>query len=176
MFGATVAYSLALSAPDLVGGVVAVDAQPTVGDGDPQDVRAGAEEGRRALATATPEKFAVMTTHRIGSMMASPEIAARVSAEAVRSSPATVAEAFYEMMTLDLRPRLAEIAAPVLVVATLGNQEGEGRGEFEARWHRQVDLLSHHTFVVVADSKHYVMFDDPSAFFGALDRFHATTP
>jgi N-formylmaleamate deformylase len=176
MFGATIAYSLALSDPDLIAGVVAVDALPTVGDGDPKDVAAGAEEGRHDLATASPEQFATMTNHRIASMMASPEIAARISAEAVHSSPQSVAEAFYEMMTLDLRPRLGEFRAPVLVIATMGNQKGVDRGEFDARWHRQVDLIPHHTFVVVPASKHYVMFDEPETFFDALDRFLAQTP
>ena len=174
MFGATVAYSLALSDPDLVGGIVAVDALPTIGDGDPKQVMAEAEEGRRGLAGASPEKFAKMTGRRLASMMASPEIAARIAAQAQNSSPRTVADAFYEMMTLDLRPRLGELRVPVLVIATMGNAGDETRADFETRWRSQVDRIPHHEFVVVPASRHYVMFDDPGAFFEQLDRFVET--
>jgi pimeloyl-ACP methyl ester carboxylesterase len=173
MFGATVAYSLALSDPDLVGGVVAVDAPPTVADGDPKDVAAEAEEGRRALANAPPAEFAEMAEHRLKSMVASPEVGASLSAQAARSSPATVGEAFYDMMTLDLRPRLGEMKPRVLVIATMGNREGESRAEVEARWGAQIDRIPRHRLVVIPESRHYVMFDAPGAFFAELDRFLA---
>jgi N-formylmaleamate deformylase len=179
MFGATVAYALALSDPDLVAGIVAVDRGPTMGDGDPKEVAAEAEEGRRGLASASPETFAEMTKHRVAGSVASPETAARIAAEAAKSSQRTVADAFYEMMTLDLTPRLAEMKAPVLVIATMGSSgakvDGDERAAFEASWHRQIDRIPRHTFVVIPGSRHYVMFDDPKAFFEQLDRFLETT-
>ncbi len=169
MFGATVAYSLLCSDPDRIAGVVAIDALPTVGVGDTASQEA--EEGRHDLATADAALFAKMTRHRLMSMMASQTTAARVSAAAELSSPRTTADAFYEMMTLDLRPRLGELRAPILVIETLGNRVDEPRAALEQSWHRQLDRLPRATLLVVPESRHYVMFDAPDVFFRALDAF-----
>src|SRR5579863_5646289 len=74
MFGAAVAYLLAMSEPDLVGGVVAIDAPPSRSDGSADD-KAEAEEERKGLASAEPAKFQMMMTRRLASMMANGETA-----------------------------------------------------------------------------------------------------
>jgi pimeloyl-ACP methyl ester carboxylesterase len=63
MFGAAIAYWLAMTEPDLVGGVVAIDAPPSLAQGNAEDT-AEAEEARRALATADKETFARIAHRR----------------------------------------------------------------------------------------------------------------
>ncbi len=63
MFGASVAYDLAMTEPEMLGGVLAIDAPPSRDTGNAEDL-AEAQEGRRAWAGATPERFAPRTHGR----------------------------------------------------------------------------------------------------------------
>jgi pimeloyl-ACP methyl ester carboxylesterase len=173
MFGAVIAYWLAMTEPDLVGGVVAVDAPPSIGQGsaDPE-----AEEFRRVIRAADEAKFQRMMTRRFRSMTNDSERANRLAEKAVRSSPQVIGDAFYDMMTRDLRPQITHIRAPVLVFRTTGNIPPEALGEVEQHYREQLDPIPKHELVLVKDSKHFVMFDAPNAFFSHLDRFLASIP
>lgn len=174
LLGATVAYWLAMTEPDLVGGVVVVDTPPSRGDGSAEG-QAEAAEGRQSLAEASPEGFARMVTSRLASMMRDGEHAKRVAAKAVRSSQPAVAEAFYDMMTRDLHSQIPKIRAPVLVILTTENFPPEAFPEIDKAFEEQLAPIPKHELVVVRGSKHYVMFDAPEAFFGSLDRFLKAT-
>ena len=43
----------------------------------------------------------------------------------------------------------------------------------EAAWHAQVDAIPNHRIVFIEHSRHFVMLDQPDAFYGALDEFFA---
>jgi pimeloyl-ACP methyl ester carboxylesterase len=74
------------------------------------------------------------------------------------------------IFTTDLRPDLAKIQAPVLVVAADTNGDVP-RGPLEASWRAQIDAIPRHEIVFVEHSKHFVMLDQPAAFQASLDRF-----
>jgi pimeloyl-ACP methyl ester carboxylesterase len=171
MFGAQVAYWLAMTEPDLVGGVIAIDAPPSRFNGtvDPE-----ADEVRRAWSSASAEEFARGVRRRIGSMMADQSLASAIAAKAVRSSQPAIAEAFYDMMTRDLRAQIPNIEAPVLVLLTTGNLPPEMLPTVEDFYREELRPIARHELVVVPGSKHYAMFDAPNAFFAELDRFLAT--
>jgi pimeloyl-ACP methyl ester carboxylesterase len=171
MFGAQIAYWLAMTEPDLVRGVIAIDAPPSRFDGtvDPE-----ADEVRRAWSSASPDEFAHGINNRIGSMMADQSLAKSIAAKAVRSSQPVIAEAFYDMMTRDLRAQIPNIKAPVLVLLTTGNLPPEMLPTVEAFYREELRPIARHALVVVPGSKHYVMFDAPETFFARLDQFLAT--
>jgi N-formylmaleamate deformylase len=171
MFGAQVAYWLAMTEPELVRGIIAIDAPPSRFDGtvDPE-----ADEVRRAWGSASADEFARGIKHRIGSMMADQSLAETIAAKAVRSSQPVIAEAFYDMMTRDLRAQIPNIKAPVLVLLTTGNLPPEMLPTIEVFYREELGPIARHRLVVVPGSKHYVMFDAPKAFFVELDRFLAS--
>jgi pimeloyl-ACP methyl ester carboxylesterase len=172
MYGATVAFLVAMSEPDLVGGVIAIDSPPSRGQGDKDD-DAEAAEGRKGLSEAPPEKFAMMVSRRLASMMADKELAKHLAERVVKSSQSVYAETFYDMMTRDLRAEIPKIRAPVLIFLTQGNLPQEAWPIVQKLYEAQLSVIPKHELVVVPNSKHYVMFDAPEAFFGPLDRFLA---
>jgi pimeloyl-ACP methyl ester carboxylesterase len=173
MFGATVAYWLAMTDPELVGGVVAIDAPPSRPTGDPEDA-AESEQIRRSLLSATPAAFAAMVRRRVATMVADPARARELGDAAARSSQKAVAEAFYEMATLDLSAEIPKIRAPVLVLLSTENVPKESWSAYEQRFRDQLSPVRAHEIVVLKGTRHYVMFDDPVEFFRRLDGFLAT--
>ncbi|WP_394825713.1 alpha/beta fold hydrolase [Pendulispora albinea] len=173
MFGGAMAFWLAMTEPDLVGGVVAVDAPPSMGNGAAD---ADTEEHRRALLMADSEKFARMTKRRMETSVLDPERANWLVERAVRSSPRAIADAFYDMATRDLRPQIGTIRAPVLVLRTTGNIPRDDLLEAERYYRDQLAPIANHELVMVEGAKHYVMFDAPETFFAHLDRFLARGP
>lgn len=168
MFGAGLAYWLAMTEPDLVNGVVAIDAPPSrnAGHVDPE-----VEAVRRKLATATPEQYARMVRRRITSMITNPELARKIANRAVLTSQTVDAEAFYDMMSRNLRPQIPKIRAPVLVLLTTGNLPPGMLPRVERLYRGQLAPVPRHELAVIPGSKHYVMFDAPKLFFAYLDRF-----
>ncbi len=181
MFGAAVAYALAASDPDLLAGVVAIDVLPCQAAlGEPGQTKAAAiaeaHTLRDQIAAIPPQDFGKASAHRLATMVHDPAIAARLADDAGHSTPWVAADAYLALMTLDVRPALATLATPFLFIATDGTYAPEDWPVIEASWHRQIDSIPHHELVIIRDSRHYVMFDQPEAFFAALDHFLAALP
>jgi pimeloyl-ACP methyl ester carboxylesterase len=173
--GGFLAYWISETAPTLIGAAIAVDGAPNLGTlldpaATPEVIRSRAEAFATPIATMTPDAFGWAIQAFVGQWVASPSDAARIGATASRSDPRTVSEAMLFMLTTDLRPDLPKIQAPVLVVAADTNGVVP-RDALEASWRAQVDAIPRHEVVFIEHSKHFVMFDQPSAFQAALDRF-----
>ncbi|MFT3712890.1 MAG: alpha/beta hydrolase [Archangium sp.] len=171
MFGASVAWWLAESEPALIGGVFSIDTPPSRFNGeiDPE-----AAEGRDALSHAPPERFAKMMRSRFSRLMNDQTIAARLADQAVRSTPAVMADGFYDSMTRDLRD-VSSIRAPVMCLLTTESVPPEVREPQQELFRAQLSQIAKHELVVVPGAHHYVMFDDPTVYFSALDKFLAET-
>ncbi|WP_394835913.1 alpha/beta hydrolase [Pendulispora rubella] len=170
MFGAAIAYWIAMTEPDLVGGVVAIDAPPSFGKGAPEQE---AEEERDRILSADPQKYPTMVRRRLGKCMNDSARADWLAEKAGRSSSAAHAEAFFDMATRDLRPLVASIRAPVLLFRTTENIPADFRTEAEREYREALAPIPKHEMLIVNGSRHYVMFDAPDVFFANLDRFLA---
>jgi pimeloyl-ACP methyl ester carboxylesterase len=173
--GGFLAYWIAETAPALIGAAVAVDGAPNLGTlMDPtataEAIRTRAEAFTGPMATMPPEQFRAAIQGFLGRSIANTTEAARLGVAASRSDPRTVSNAMLFIFTTDLRPDLAKIQAPVLVVAADTNGDVP-RGPLEASWRAQIDAIPRHEIVFVEHSKHFVMLDQPAAFQASLDRF-----
>ena len=173
--GGFLALWLAAREPEIVGGVVVVDALPylpAVGDArlTVAEVEPRAEQLRAMLSAATPEAFARQNRAALATMITDPKQADAVAVTSRRSDPKTVAEAMYELMTTDLRPSLAKVRAPTLVLAAAG---GGDAATVRAAYEAQYAGLAGHTLAVATKARHFIMLDDPGFFFGQLDAFFA---
>lgn len=173
--GGVVALWLAATEPDLVGGVVVVDAVPflpalmqpgaTVDSARPQ-----AEAMRTMLSALSPAQFAAQNRQSLAAMITRPADVDAVAAHSTRSDAKAVAQAMYDVMTTDLRPLLAKVRAPTLVlIAAAGQDAAKVRAAYEA----QYAPLRGHFSVVAAKARHFIMLDDAPLFYHALDRFFA---
>lgn len=79
------------------------------------------------------------------------------------------AQAFYDDMTMDLRPELPKITAEVTVLvphhASLPYTAEQTSGFYTLQYNGTANL----TIVGIKDSRHFIMYDQPQAFAEALD-------
>jgi len=164
--GGFLTYWLAATEPDLVGPVVTVDAAPAL-IAIPGAVAYAAKQRDRWKQLPAGD-FADAIRAFFAPMINEPSHLEPLMRDIVRSDPRTVADAFYELFTTDLRPDLAKIKAPLLAIIA--------DSEDQQLITDQLAPIARHQAVVLPHTKHMVMLDDPSAFYRALDGFFAAHP
>lgn len=172
--GAFLTYWIAETAPDLIGGAVPIDGAPffpAIFDpsATPDTVRPDVEKMAAGFAALPPDAFAKRMAQFLGQMMTRPEDKQRIGAVAGRSDPKTAGDAIAFVFTTDLRPDLARIKAPVVVI--IADMKGQmPRDTLVSTWNGLTAAIPRHDLVVIDDSRHFVMLDQPEAFYAALDR------
>jgi N-formylmaleamate deformylase len=146
--GGFIAYWIASYHPDLTGPIIVVDAGPAL-SGDMEE----AKQLRSRWKTVSEEEFASLTRLSYASMTKFPKKLEAVIAKV----------AIYELVTTDLTEHVGEIKAPVLVVAADGG--------FKQRIKSQIETIPDHQMIVIPGSKHFLMNDDPAAYYAAIDKF-----
>ncbi|HST91801.1 MAG TPA: alpha/beta hydrolase [Brevundimonas sp.] len=85
-----------------------------------------------------------------------------------------LAQALYEVMTVDLRRRLPDIVAPVTVVYGWSADESSPRARADSLFRgAYASLRRPATFERIEGAEHMVMIDQPRRFLGAVERFLA---
>ncbi|MBV8761059.1 MAG: alpha/beta hydrolase [Deltaproteobacteria bacterium] len=156
-----------------VGAIVDVDGLPFLAAA--MDPTATADKAKQMgagmqqqLLAAPHDQFVGFMHQFIGAMVVNADALKMLDDAADKSDQETVANAFAELLGMDLRPDLPKITASVTIVAA-----GEGRDsrdKLEAAWHAQVDPIPHHELAIVDGAKHFVMLDKPDAFYALLDK------
>jgi pimeloyl-ACP methyl ester carboxylesterase len=175
--GGFLALWLASKEPELVGPIIVVDMlpfppaaqQPTATS---ETMKPQAEALREGMLAQSPEQRQQMQMAVLQTMITDPTKLALAAKWASLSDPNTVAEAMYEMFTIDLRPDLVRIKAPALVICTwVGLRQYMSREQVEKNFREQYAQLSGYKLVISEKAKHFVMFDDPEFLFKEMDNF-----
>ncbi len=164
--GGFLAYWLAATEPELVGPIVAVDSIPAIGAaaGGP----AGAATMRDSWKKMSAQEFTAATRQFFATMTNEPAKLEPLFNEVARSDQRAMADAFYELFSVDIRPELSKITAPVLAIVADSPYQ-----QFIAE---QLTPVPHHEVTPIPHTKHMVMYDDPAGFFRVLDAFLAGHP
>jgi pimeloyl-ACP methyl ester carboxylesterase len=175
--GGFLALWLAACEPTLLGGVIVVDALPYLGAAqDPtatvERTRPLAEQLRAQLGTASPAAFAVQNRAALATLITASADIEAVHRSSRLSDPKAVAQAVYEMMTIDLRPALSAIRVPTLVLIA-GASPGASSEQLRAPFDAQYTSLPSARLLIATRARHFIMLDDASFFFSALDSFFA---
>jgi pimeloyl-ACP methyl ester carboxylesterase len=174
------ALAVAADAPDLVGGVMVVDSLPFLPasmdpSATPDSVRAFADQMRTSLRMQTAEQRLEKTRRALRSMITDEDnvdLAMRWSRD---SDPETVAQAYYEVSTTDLRPELPRITVPTLVLGSWIALKGRvAREQVERMYRSQYAGLAQAHVVMSDTARHFIMLDDPQGFQRELDGFLST--
>lgn len=158
--GGFIAYWLAATAPDVVAGLVVVDAGPKyfANDASARRLRnTWAQAGDDELPRQVRRVFQYMARNR-----------ARMEpfiAQIAKSDRQTIGDAVYELVKLDIREQVRSITAPVLLVLA--------DGSLKHRYRKQAEGIEDLEIVVVPKTGHFVMFDAPEAFVRTLTTFIA---
>lgn len=175
--GGFLALWLAASKPDLVGPVITVDGLPFLPavfagpEATPESMRPQAEIMQTQMASQPPEGFEQGQKAMMRTMITDTALADRVARWTSKSDPGTVAQAMYELFTVDLRPRLPEIRSPVLVY---GSWIAYGaREQVLANFQREFAAVPDVEIVLSETGRHFLMYDDPQGLHGAMAAFLA---
>jgi len=177
--GGILALALAEEQPASIAGVVSIDGLPVMPGTEEMtlDERARFAQTMGAqVSKQPPDRFAAQQQtymRTIGSIdIGRADELAKLSA---RSDPASVGRYAAEVLTVDLRPALASITAPVLVVMPFLGLDSDQQGQTEEAkldYYRTLMAGTPKLKVVpVAPSRHFAMFDQPQAVDEAIETF-----
>jgi len=175
--GAFLAYWIATSEPDLVGAVVGIDGGtflPAMFDSKAtlESAKSAAEATRQMMSNQTADQFGAQNKMFLASMITDPKNVDLIAPTCAKSDPKAVAQAMYELMTIDLRDDVSRIRSPVLLIGSGGLIiPPETKETIRARYEAQVAKIPNHKVLLAEKAKHFIMFDDPQFLFSTVDDF-----
>lgn len=175
--GGFLAFWMAVEHPDQVGPIVAVDGVPYYpalqsAGATPQAQRSSAAAFRDGLKAQSPTQFAFNNVFILATMISDGKKLQMVAESSNKSDPATVGLAYYEIMTTDLREKVATIHSPVLLLAATDlNASPEQKQKQEAGYTAQIASIPEHRIAFAPKSRHFIQLDAPEFFFQQIDSF-----
>jgi N-formylmaleamate deformylase len=175
--GGMMAFWVAETAPAEVGPIISVDGVPFFSAlMDPTATHEStlpmAEQFRSMYAGFTAEQF-IENNHQFLSMM----ITASTNVDLVdslgdKSDPKAVGQAFYDLVTTDLRPGLKSIQAPVLLIGSDAMAPDEdSKTKTHQAYSAQIATVPHHKLVFAPTARHFIQLDDPDFFCRETETF-----
>jgi pimeloyl-ACP methyl ester carboxylesterase len=185
--GGHLALRLVEEHPDMFAGAVLVDTMPYFPPPTPgqsaQQREQGIEQLAEGIQSAPDWLYEQQTRSAVAGMVTDSHDADNVAQHSLSSDRATLAAAMTEMSVEDLRPKLGDIAVPVLVVAPVSSQAPYMNQSLRALPPDQLTTAVHDWYLsqyvgaktvsveTIANSKHFIMLDQPDALNAALKTF-----
>jgi pimeloyl-ACP methyl ester carboxylesterase len=175
--GGFLAFWLGATVPEQIGPIIAVDGVPYFPalrdvNATPQSAQPFAESLRNTYKAQTSEQFAIGNRGFLAGMITDPKDIEKVVEMSTKSDPKAVAQAFYELMTIDLRPKVKAIRAPVLLIgATASAPNPEQKKTTEENYRLQVTNVPRHKVVFAPKARHFIQLDEPKFFFQEVESF-----
>lgn len=176
--GGFLAFWIGATAPDLIGGVIAVDGVPFLPAlGNPkataESTSAQAKQIASIYASLSRDQLVAQSRMAMATMITAPADVETAMAWVAKSDAATAGLAIGELMSTDLRSEIAGIKAPTLLIGALGSAPEPMRPAMEQAYRAQVSQLAGARVKMAATARHFIMFDDPAFLFAAIDEFLA---
>ncbi|CAN7488177.1 alpha/beta hydrolase [Pseudoduganella sp. LjRoot289] len=175
--GAFLALKMAADHPEQVGRVVVVDTLPALGARQTPNITA---EQLEAMAAQMRDRFlqtdnaafAAQQRRTAGTMVTCEADVERVVGWSLKSDRRTMATAMYQMLADDLRPSLARIKAPTLVLGGVASFKAfMPRGDVEAMYRSQYQNLSGVKIELADSARHFIMYDDADWMYARIGQF-----
>jgi pimeloyl-ACP methyl ester carboxylesterase len=164
--------------PDLVGPNFIVDALPFFpAIQDPsatvESMKSMATSMRNMMKDATPEQVKQSQQYYLSTMATAPDKLEIIGKWGIESHSPTVAQAMYEMQTIDLRQELATIKVPVTVLGAWIAYKNYGVTHESTlkNFSNQYQHVKNVNIQLTDTAKHFIMYDDPEWFFQNMDKF-----
>jgi len=176
--GGFLGFWITATAPDLVGGLVAVDGVPFLPAlGNPaataDSAKAQAGQIKAIYASLSNAQLVAQTRMALGTMITAPADVELALSWAARSDAATAGTAVAELMSTDLRPVIDGMTAPTLLLGATGAAPEAMRAVMAKGYEAQVARAGQARVIMADKARHFIMLDDPAFFFAALDQFLA---
>jgi pimeloyl-ACP methyl ester carboxylesterase len=158
--GGFIAYWLAATTKDLLGGIVVVDAGPAL-DADDDE----AKRLRNVWAQAGDDEIESQIRGVYSWMARDPSRLEAFFPAIAKSDRQTIGDAIFEMVKTDISDKVSAIDVPLLLVLADGGLQG--------RYRAQAKSVPEHEVVVLPKTRHFVMVDDPEGFARTVRKFLA---
>ncbi len=173
--GAQVALQLAAVRPDAVGQILVVDSAPFYAALRNPTItpEAAAQYGatlRMQMAGTPREQFLGFARQGIAMQSITESGQKRVMDYMEASDQAAVAQAMGEVAGSDYRPILLKVSATVTVLAAWSDGAPYSSDQLRALYEGQYAGLADVEIYIIANSRHFIMLDQPDAFADALGR------
>jgi pimeloyl-ACP methyl ester carboxylesterase len=175
--GGMMAFWVAETAPNDVGPIVAVDGLPFYAAimnpvASAESIAPMADGMRSSYADMSADKYIAANHRFLSAMITAPENVDKVASLGDKSNPKAVGQAFYDLMTTDLRPNLKSIQAPVLLIgASAATVDEATRTRMREGYAAQIESVPHHKLVFAPNARHFIQLDDPAFFYGQVEEF-----
>jgi pimeloyl-ACP methyl ester carboxylesterase len=173
--GGLAALMLARDHPGDIAKLMVVDALPYVGEIFAPGATVAQMEPQAAmmrdqmLGLGDKPMPAAMADMQASRLALKPESRVLVSKWMQAANVKVTAQAFYEDMTIDLRPDMARIATPITLVYPFSAQLPKESAE--AMYKSRYAAAPHVTLIGVNDSAHFIMLDQPDTFRVVVEAF-----
>ena len=175
--GGLLTLMLADKYPGDVRKIVMVDALPSLAalympTATPDSIRPMAEAMKQQLLTQSPDAMAAQSKAVVGTMVINPDAQKLVIASSVSSDHTVFANAMAEDLETDLRPDVASIRTPALLLYPYDKDlQGPDPSKVDALYQSQYKPMPNVTLVRVDGSRHFIMYDQPGKLDAALEPF-----
>ena len=171
--GGEVSLLLASKHPEKVAQLIVVDALPYFPlvfnpDATVETVAASASVFRESLLTMDAATFKALQAESVKRLVKSETHRADVLNDSLASDRNVTARAVFEMMTLDLRPELGKIEAPLTIIYAYDKGMGRTADAVGDLYRNSYADAKTTEFQQIDDSYHFIMLDQPDHFFNAI--------
>jgi pimeloyl-ACP methyl ester carboxylesterase len=175
--GGTIGMMLTARHPDAVGKLMVVDMVPFMGvmfggaDATPESVRPVALQIRTAMIQAPQGIVSAQTRQIIDSMVRTESARPRIVGHARESDNRVSANAYYELVTTDLRPELARITQPFTVLYVIPPNTPITPAQYDAYVRASYANAPNARLVKIEESYHFIMIDQFDRFMQEVNEF-----
>ena len=175
--GGLLTLMLADAHPEDVSKIVVVDSLPFYGmvfdpNATVESVAPQARAMHDQMIAVPDDQFAAMQPSIIKQMVKDEAGGKAVASNSVSSDRAVFANAMLEDLQTDIRPEMAKIKTPALLLypfdATMPNADS---ARTDALYHGAYAAMPHVTLTRIDDSRHFVMYDQPAQLDEAIQAF-----
>lgn len=175
--GGLLALMLADKYPQDVRKMVIVDALPFYGsilgaDATVESVKPQVQAMLAQLSALPPDQYAALQPMLASQMVIDPAGQKVVAKNATESDRTVMLKAMQEDLSTDLRPDIAHIETPTLVLFAVDARTLQpDPAQYEATVRSSYKPMPHVTVIKVDDSRHFIMYDQPAKFDAAIEAF-----
>lgn len=165
--------------PELAGKVMVVDMLPFLGAmfGGPsataESLEPTAEAIRTRIAEATGDARRGQVEQTINSMVRTESVRPALVAQSLASDPAVSAQGFHDLIVTDLRPDVAAIHVPLMVLYVVPAGAPVSQEQMDGFYRASYAGAAQAEIHFVPESAHFIMFDQADAFRAILRVFLA---
>ena len=126
---------------------------------------------RDQVIAASPDAYAAQAAQTASYLVLDPDARKLVAASSIASDRTVMADAMYEDLTTDLRPRLANIKTPTTLLYPYDAAVAPDASKIDTVYTGAYASMPNVKIHRIDHSRHFIMYDQPAAFDAAVQTF-----